>query len=79
MVSLEYKKLEILQRLANSFNEAIFDKIKELLDKEESETDFIPDTYYNLLMEEREKYLIGHLHASSWSEVEERIKKKYGL
>lgn len=59
-------KLEIL--------ESVFDAIKQ--DEKQS---VIPDSHYNIVAEEREKYLSGELEASSWEEAEQRLNAKYGF
>ncbi|MCP2027358.1 hypothetical protein L1276_002515 [Flavobacterium sp. HSC-32F16] len=59
-------KLEIL--------ESVFDAINH--DEKES---VIPDSHYNLVAEEREKYLSGEVEASSWEEAEKRLNAKYGF
>jgi len=59
-------KLEIL--------EGVFDAIN--YDEKES---IVPDSHYNLVAEEREKYLSGEVKASSWEEAEQRLNAKYGF
>ncbi len=59
-------KLEIL--------ESVFDAIRH--DEKES---IVPDSHYNLVAEEREKYLSGEIKASSWEEAEQRLNAKYGF
>ncbi|HEY1193054.1 hypothetical protein [Flavobacterium sp.] len=59
-------KLEIL--------ESVFDAINH--DEKES---IVPDSHYNLVAEEREKYLSGKTQASSWEEAEQRLNAKYGF
>ncbi|GAA3772648.1 hypothetical protein [Flavobacterium ginsengiterrae] len=59
-------KLEIL--------ESVFDAIK--YDEKDS---VVPDSHYNLVAEEREKYLSGEVEASSWEETEKRLNAKYGF
>ncbi|KRD06365.1 hypothetical protein ASE21_19555 [Flavobacterium sp. Root901] len=59
-------KLEIL--------ESVFDAIKH--DEKES---VIPNTHYDLVAEEREKYLSGNIEADSWEETEKRLNAKYGF
>ncbi|GAA3734390.1 hypothetical protein GCM10022422_16620 [Flavobacterium ginsengisoli] len=59
-------KLEIL--------ESVFDAINH--DEKES---IVPDSHYNLVAEEREKYLSGEIEANSWEEVEQRLNAKYGF
>ncbi len=59
-------KLEIL--------ESVFDAINH----EEKES-IVPDSHYNLVAEEREKYLSGEIEANSWEEVEQRLNAKYGF
>ena len=36
----------------------------------------IPDSHYNLIAEEREKYLSGEIQGSSWEEIEQRLNSK---
>ncbi len=59
-------KLEIL--------ESVFDAINH--DEKES---IVPDSHYNLVAEEREKYLSEEIEANSWEEVEQRLNAKYGF
>jgi len=59
-------KLEIL--------ESVFDAIS----NEEKES-VIPGSHYNLVAEQREKYLSGEIEASSWEETEKRLNAKYGF
>ncbi|MCC9018969.1 MULTISPECIES: hypothetical protein [Flavobacterium] len=59
-------KLEIL--------ESVFDAINH--DEKES---LVPDSHYDLVAEEREKYLSQENEASSWEEVEQRLNAKYGF
>lgn len=59
-------KLEIL--------ESVFDAIK--YDVKDS---VVPDSHYNLVAEEREKYLSGEIEAGSWEEAEKRLNAKYGF
>lgn len=59
-------KLEIL--------ESVFDAIKH-----DEKGTVVPDSHYNLVAEEREKYLSGEIEASSWEEAEKRLNAKYGF
>lgn len=59
-------KLEIL--------ESVFDAINH--DEKKS---IVSDSHYNLVAEEREKYLSNEKEASSWEEVEQRLNTKYGF
>jgi hypothetical protein len=59
-------KLEIL--------EGVFDAINH--DEKDS---IVPDSHYNLVAEERKKYLSGEKQANSWEEAEQRMKAKYGF
>ncbi len=59
-------KLEIL--------ESVFDAISH--DEKES---LVPDSHYDFVAEEREKYLSQENEASSWEEVEQRLNAKYGF
>ncbi len=59
-------KLEIL--------ESVFDAIN--LDEQKS---MVSDSHYNIVAEEREKYISRENKASSWEEVEQRLNAKYGL
>ncbi|TDW52684.1 hypothetical protein EV144_1011375 [Flavobacterium sp. 270] len=59
-------KLELL--------ESVFDAINH--DEKEST---VSDSHYNIVAEEREKYLSGEVEASSWEEAEKRLNTKYGF
>jgi hypothetical protein len=59
-------KLEIL--------ESVFDAINH--DEKKS---IASDSHYDMVAEEREKYISGENKASSWEEVEQRLNTKYGL
>jgi hypothetical protein len=59
-------KLEIL--------ESVFDAINH-----DEKNSTVPDSHYNLVAEERQKYLSGQNEANSWEETEQRLKAKYGL
>ena len=59
-------KLEIL--------ESVFDAINH--DEKKS---IVPDSHYDLVAEEREKYISGENQSSSWEEVEKRLNAKYGF
>jgi len=59
-------KLELL--------EGVFDSINS-----QSKTSLVPDSHYDVLAEAREKYISGIETASSWDEMENRLKLKYGL
>lgn len=59
-------KLEIL--------ESVFDAIN--LDEKKS---IVLDSHYDIVAEEREKYISGENKTSSWEEVEQRLNTKYGL
>lgn len=59
-------KLEVL--------ESVFDAIKQ--DEKES---IVPNSHYNLVKEEREKYLSGEIEADSWEQAEQRLNAKYGF
>ena len=59
-------KLEIL--------ESVFDAINH--DEKKS---IDSDSHYDLVSEEREKYLSGENKTSSWEEVEKRLNAKYGF
>ena len=39
----------------------------------------VSDAHYDLVAEEREKYLSNEKEASSWQEVEQRLNAKYGF
>ncbi len=80
MSDLEAKKLIVLERLANDQREDIFDRIIALLDSNRGQEESkVPDEHYNLLMEDREKYLRGELETQTWEEVKSKLTKKYGL
>lgn len=78
MATLESKKLRVLERLVETYNEEVIDKVQHLLDAEKN-TYTIPKEHYDLLEEDHQKYLKGELSTSTWEEVEERLKSKYGL
>jgi len=59
-------KLEIL--------ESVFDAINH--DEKKS---IVSDSHYDIVAEEREKYISGENKTSSWEEVEQRLNTKYGL
>lgn len=59
-------KLEIL--------ESVFDAISH--DEKKS---IVSDAHYDLVAEEREKYLSNERETSSWQEVEQRLNAKYGF
>lgn len=59
-------KLEIL--------ESVFDAINN--DEKKS---IVSDSHYDLVAEEREKYIAGENQSSSWEEVEKRLNAKYGF
>jgi len=59
-------KLEIL--------ESVFDAINH--DEKKS---IVCDSHYDIVAEEREKYISGENKTSSWEEVEQRLNTKYGL
>jgi hypothetical protein len=59
-------KLEIL--------ESVFDAINH--DEKKS---IVSDSHYDMVAEEREKYISGENEASSWEEIEQRLNIKYGL
>lgn len=59
-------KLEIL--------ESVFDAINH--DEKKS---IVSDSHYDMVAQEREKYISGENEASSWEEIEQRLNVKYGL
>ena len=59
-------KLEIL--------ESVFDAINN--DEKKS---IVSNSHYDLVAEEREKYISGENQSSSWEEVEKRLNAKYGF
>ena len=59
-------KLEIL--------ESVFDAINH--DEKKS---IVSDSHYDIVAEEREKYISGENKTSSWEEVEQRLNTKYSL
>ncbi|CAA9200879.1 hypothetical protein [Flavobacterium collinsii] len=59
-------KLEILESVFDALN---YDEKKSI----------VPDSHYDLVAEEREKYLSQENEASSWEEVEQRLNAKYGF
>ncbi len=76
MSTLEVKKSRVLERLAETNNEAVFDKIEELLDKEGVRYT-IPKEHYDLLEEDRQKYLKGELETFTWEEVKKNARKAF--
>ena len=59
-------KLEILESVFDAIN---FDERKSI----------VSDSHYDIVAEEREKYISGENKTSSWEEVEQRLNTKYGL
>jgi hypothetical protein len=59
-------KLEILEGLFDAINQ-------------EEKDSFVLDSHYDLVAEEREKYISGENEANSWEEVEQRLNAKYGF
>jgi hypothetical protein len=59
-------KLEVL--------EGVFDAINS-----EENSFVVPESHYAIVAEEREKYFSGQSESSSWEEVEQRLKAKYGF
>jgi hypothetical protein len=59
-------KLEILESVFDAIN---FDEKKSI----------VSDSHYDIVAEEREKYISGENKTSSWEEVEQRLNTKYGL
>lgn len=59
-------KLEILESVFEAIN---FDERKSI----------VSDSHYDIVAEEREKYISGENKTSSWEEVEQRLNTKYGL
>ena len=76
MSTLEIKKLRVLERLAETNSEAIFDKVQQLLDAE-GITYNIPKEHYDLLEEDHQKYLKGELKTHTWEEVKENARKAF--
>jgi len=76
MTTLETKKLRVIERLAETNNEAIFDKIQELLDQDGIRY-AIPKEHYDLLEEDRQKYLKGELETFTWEEVKKNARKAF--
>jgi len=74
--TLETKKLRVLERLAETYNEAIFDKVQKLLDHEGIGYT-IPKKHYDLLEEDRKKYLSGEMETFTWDEVKENARKAF--
>ncbi|WP_124019489.1 hypothetical protein [Flavobacterium laiguense] len=59
-------KLEVL--------EGVFDAINN-----EENSSVVSESHYVTVAEEREKYFSGQSESSSWEEVEQRLKAKYGF
>ena len=59
-------KLEILESVFNA-----------IIDDEKKSN--VPDSHYDVVEEEREKYISGANQTSSWEEVEQRLNAKYGF
>ena len=77
---------ELRRKLINDFGKFIDDDSKlEILEsvfdaiKQDEKQSVVPDSHYNLVAEEREKYLSGEIEASSWEEAEQRLNAKYGF
>lgn len=78
MTSLESKKLRVLEKLANTFEESVLDKVESILNKEEGQSKYnIPKEHYRLLEEDHQKYLSGELETYSWEEVKENARKAF--
>lgn len=74
MSGVEIKKLKTIERLLKFKNEQVFDKINEILDKEDLENNFyVPKEHYDLLEEDHEKYLSGELSTDSYENVKARL------
>ncbi|MCX2681264.1 hypothetical protein OOZ15_15030 [Galbibacter sp. EGI 63066] len=74
MTVLEQKKLQVLERLALSNDESLFDEIKILMD-DKSDEDVVPEEHYRILMEEHEAYLRGETKSFTWEEVKQNARK----
>lgn len=80
------KTKELRYKLIEDFGKIIQDDTKlevldfffEALANEESDS-IVPDAHYNLIAEEREKYVLGSISSDSWEDVEKRLKLKYGF
>ncbi|WP_163399718.1 hypothetical protein [Flavobacterium fluviatile] len=59
-------KLEILESFFDAIN---YDEKKSI----------VPDSHYDLVVEERERYISGENQSSSWEEAEKRLNAKYGF
>ncbi|PBJ16127.1 hypothetical protein [Flavobacterium sp. ACN6] len=77
---------ELRRKLINDFGKFIEDDSKlEILESVfdainlEEKKSIVPDSHYDIVAEEREKYISGENKTSSWEEVEERLIAKYGL
>ncbi|MHC0445815.1 hypothetical protein ACWA1F_10400 [Flavobacterium sp. 3-218] len=77
---------ELRRKLINDFGKFIDDDSKlEILEsvfdaiKQDEKQSVVPDSHYNLVAEEREKYLSRDVEASSWEEAEKRLNAKYGF
>ncbi|MCR4030608.1 MULTISPECIES: hypothetical protein [Flavobacterium] len=77
---------ELRRKLINDFGKFINDDSKleilesffDAINHDEKES-IVPNSHYNLVAEEREKYLSGEIQASSWEEAEQRLNAKYGF
>ncbi|OXA84289.1 hypothetical protein [Flavobacterium hercynium] len=77
---------ELRRKLIKDFGQLIDDDSKlEILESffdainEDEKNSIVPDSHYNMVAEEREKYMSGEIQASSWEEAEQRLKNKYGF
>ncbi|PAM93139.1 hypothetical protein B4N84_19330 [Flavobacterium sp. IR1] len=77
---------ELRRKLIKDFGQLIDDDSKlEILESffdainEDEKNSTVPDSHYNMVAEEREKYVSGKIQASSWEEAEQRLNNKYGF
>lgn len=54
-------------------------KIMNAIVESETGKTYVPETHYQKLDEDREKYLRGEITSSTWEEVKKRLEKKYGF
>lgn len=77
---------ELRRKLIKDFGKFIEDDSKlEILESvfeamsHDEKKSIVSDAHYDLVAEEREKYLSNEKKASSWQEVEQRLNAKYGF
>ncbi|MBP4137490.1 hypothetical protein [Flavobacterium geliluteum] len=77
---------ELRRKLIKDFGKFIEDDSKlEILESvfaainHDEKKSIVSDSHYDLVAEEREKYLSNKKEATSWEEVEQRLNDKYGF